>query len=94
MEIDSMKLKHDKRADAAYIHLSSDPYSYGKDIDNERRIDYDVNGEPIGVELLCVSTGVITEGLPHRPEIETLLPEHNIQMLEHNIRINKRDYGA
>lgn len=86
-----MKLKHDKRADAIYIHFSDAPYSYNTEIDNERIVDYDVDGEPIGVELLCVSTGVITEGLPHRPEIETLLLENNIQMLEHIIQINKGD---
>ena len=75
-----MKLKHDKSADAIYIKLSDMPYAYGKDLDDLRRIDYDANGEPRGVELLCVSGGVITDDLPHRAEIEQLLGEYHIKM--------------
>lgn len=63
-----------------YVYFIDTPYSYGKDIDNERRIDYDADGEPIGVELLCVSNGVITDDLPHRSEIERLLGEHHIKV--------------
>jgi uncharacterized protein YuzE len=68
-----MELEYDKRADAVYIYFSNALYSYGEDIDNERRIDYDADGEPIGVELLSVSNGVITDSLPYRFEIERLL---------------------
>jgi len=75
-----MELKHDKVADAIYILLSNKPYAYGKDLDNERRIDYDANGEPRGVELLCVSDGVITNDLPRRGEIDRLLEKHNIKL--------------
>ena len=55
-----MYIKYDKQADAVYILLSNKPYAYGKDLDNERRIDYDADGNPRGVELLCVSGGVIS----------------------------------
>ena len=75
-----MKIKYDKQADAIYIRFSDAPYAYGRDLDNERRIDYDANGEPRGVELLCVSDGVITDGLPRRGEIEQLLEKHHIKM--------------
>ena len=75
-----MRLEHDKQADAIYIKLSNMPYAYGKDLDDLRRIDYDANGEPRGVELLCVSDGVITNDLPHRGEIERLLGEHHIKL--------------
>ncbi len=68
-----MYIKYDKLADAVYILLSNKPYAYGKDLDNERRIDYDADGNPRGVELLCVSTGVITDDLPNRVEIERAL---------------------
>ncbi|MCJ7514927.1 MAG: DUF2283 domain-containing protein [Dehalococcoidia bacterium] len=74
-----MKIKYDRKADAIYIHLSDAPYAYGKDLDKERRIDYDANGQPRGVELLCVSDGVITDDLPHRAEIERLLGERGIK---------------
>lgn len=68
-----MRLEYDKKADAIYIYLSDAPYAHGKDLDNERRIDYDADGNPRGIELLCVSTGVSTDDLPYRAEIERAL---------------------
>ena len=74
-----MRAEYDKKADAIYIYLNDAPYAYGKDLDHERRIDYDADGNPMGVELLCVSDGVITDDLPHRAEIEQLLGEYHIK---------------
>ena len=74
-----MKVRYDKQADAIYILLSEKPYAYGKDLDEERRIDYDADGNPRGVELLCVSTGVITDDLPNRAEIERALDDRGIR---------------
>jgi uncharacterized protein YuzE len=74
-----IKVRHDKKADAIYILLSNEPYSHGEDLDDERRIDYDVNGNPRGIELLCVSTGVITDNLPERAEIERILGERGVK---------------
>jgi len=75
-----MKIRYDKQADAVYILLSEKPYAYGRDLDEERRIDYDANGNPRGVELLCVSTGVITDDLPNRAEIEQALEDRGIKV--------------
>ena len=75
-----MRLEHDKEADAIYIYLSDAPYAYGEDLDTERRIDYDSDGNQMGIELLCVSEGVITNDLPHRGEIERLLEKHDIKL--------------
>ena len=75
-----MKLEYDKQADAIYIYLSDAPYAYGKDLDNERRIDYGANGEPRGVELLCVSDGVNMHDLPQSEEISRLLEGKNIKV--------------
>jgi uncharacterized protein YuzE len=75
-----LKVKHDKKADAIYILLSDETYSYGKDLDDERRVDYDVNGNPMGIELLCVSTGVLTDKLPKRAEIEKVLSDRGIKV--------------
>ena len=74
-----MDIKHDEQADAVYILLSDKPYAYGKDLDEERRIDYDADGNPRGVELLCVSEGVITDDLPNRAEIEQALDDKGIR---------------
>lgn len=75
-----MKIKYDKVADAIYIKLGNMPYAYGKDLDDLRRIDYDVDDNPRGVELLCVSKGVITDDLPNRAEIERALWDKGIKV--------------
>jgi uncharacterized protein YuzE len=75
-----MRVKFDKQADAIYIRLTDKPYSYGKDLDDSRRIDYDSNDEPIGIELLGVSHGVITNDLPFRSEIERLLGDRGVKL--------------
>lgn len=75
-----MKMKYDREADAIYIRFSDKPYAYGKDLDNERRIDYDIDGNVRGIELLCVSTGVITDDLPNRVEVERFLGDKGIKI--------------
>ena len=75
-----MKIKYDKRADAIYIRFNGGAYSHGKNLDTERRVDYSADGQPIGVELLCVSTGVITDNLPNRAEIEKALGDKGIKV--------------
>jgi len=75
-----MKLKHDKIADAIYIKLSNMPYAYGKDLDDLRRIDYDAEGNPRGIELLCVSNGVNLSSLPHIDEIAKALEAEGIKI--------------
>ena len=75
-----MKIRYDRKADAVYILLSNEPYAYGKDLDEERRVDYDAEGNPRGIELLCVSTGVITEDLPKRAEVERMLGDRGIKV--------------
>ena len=75
-----MKIRYDRKADAVYILLSNEPYAYGKDLDEERRVDYDAEGNPRGIELLCVSTGVTTEDLPKRAEVERILGDRGIKV--------------
>ena len=74
-----MKLKHDKVADAIYIKLSNMPYAYGEDLDDLRRIDYDAEGKPRGIELLCVSSGVDLDSLPNAGEIAEVLEANGIK---------------
>jgi len=76
-----MDIKYDKQADAIYIRLSNAPYAYGKDLDNERRIDYDADGNPRGIELLCVSEGVNIDDLPNPEEIAQMLEDKHIKIL-------------
>lgn len=75
-----MTHKYDREADAIYIYLAKAPYAYGRDLDDERRVDYAADGTPIGVEITCVSTGVDVEDLPQSAEIAKLLERLHIKV--------------
>lgn len=70
-----MRYEYDPEADALYIYLIAEdtPYSYGRELDQERRIDYASDGLPLGIELLCVSSGVKLDDLPAREEVGRIL---------------------
>jgi uncharacterized protein YuzE len=76
-----LDLRYDQEADAIYVRLTDEDYAYGEELDPERRIDYSADGKPIGVELLCVSTGVDLRNLPEREAISELLSQHRIKVL-------------
>ncbi len=83
-----MKVKYDREADAMYIYLSSKPYAYGKDLDDERRIDYASDNTPMGVELLCASKGVNLEGLPGVDEIARTVEDNGIKIYTMKQRVH------
>jgi uncharacterized protein YuzE len=64
---------YDQEADAIYITFSDKSVASTKALDDLRVIDYDADGSPVGVELLCVSEGVITDDLPYLKDIMHLL---------------------
>lgn len=74
------KFTHDPEADAIYITLSNNAVSYTKSLDDARVIDYDSNGDPRGIELLCVSQGVETQSLPFQDEIAKFLTDKHVKM--------------
>jgi len=75
-----MEYKYDHEADAVYIRISTLEHHHSQELDDSRFIDYAEDGSVIGVELLYVSGGVDTEGLPHREEIKQLLSEKGIKV--------------
>lgn len=75
-----MKIKHDREADALYIYLSDKLYAYGKDLDDERHIDFASDDTPIGIELLCVSKGVNPDDLPNQEKVIRLLEAKNFKV--------------
>jgi len=64
---------YDEEADAIYISFADKPVATTKALDDMRVIDYAADGSPIGIELLCVSEGVITDDLPHLKDVLHLL---------------------
>ena len=76
-----LRTEYDQRADAVYAYLSDQPYAFGKDLDDARRVDYAADGTPIGVELLFVSKGVDLSDLPRSDELADALKQYNISQL-------------
>ena len=77
-----MRLEYDSEADAAYVWLREDAErAFGFDMDSSRYVDFGADQRPVGVELLHVSRGVDTAGLPVRERIEVLLRHHHIRVL-------------
>ncbi len=77
-----MELKHDLEAEAVYISFSSKPSAYGRELDDERRIDYAADNTPIGVELLNISKGVNLDSLPRGDEISEVIEAKGIKVYE------------
>ena len=76
-----MTLSHDPEADALYITLSLGPYSWGHELDSDRRVDFGPDNQPIGIELLNVSLGVDLSDLPHRSALDELLAANGFTIL-------------
>ena len=49
-----MKIKYDPDADAMYLTLRKDKVASTKEIDENTIIDFDKNGQVIGIEILFV----------------------------------------
>ena len=66
-----MEVRYDPEADAIYVALRD----HGGQVrsrnegDWRRVVDYNEAGEPVGVELLAVSTGIDLDGLPEAEAI-------------------------
>ena len=76
-----LKHTYDEEADAIYVSLANGDYAYGEELDPERRVDYASDGTPIGVELLCVRTGVNLRSLPDQAGIAAVLAKRRIRVL-------------
>ena len=66
-----MQVRYDPEADAIYVSLREhDGQLRSRNAGDWRRVvDYDEAGEPVGVELLAVSTGLDLDGLPEADAI-------------------------
>ena len=76
-----MRLEHDRDADAIYVWLRDGVVqAFGEHLDDSRYVDFGDDRRPVGVELLNVSRGVDTDGLPEREAIGRLLASHRVEV--------------
>jgi uncharacterized protein YuzE len=68
---ESMNITFDRKADAMYIFLRDKKVFRSEDITNDTIIDYDRDGNVIGIELLSASKRIPMEELT-KPEIKQL----------------------
>lgn len=64
-----MKIEVDRRVDAAYFQFSAAESARQEKIDDARVIDYDANGDVVGVEFISPSRGMDLAGVPMAAEI-------------------------
>jgi uncharacterized protein YuzE len=76
-----IEVKYDRRVHAVYVKLADKPYAYGRDLDDDRHVDYAEDGTPIGIELLDVDHGVHLDGLPHAEAVGAVLASYDIRVL-------------
>jgi len=74
------RFEYDRNADAIYINLADKPYAYTKKVDNRRYVDYASDETPIGIELLCVSSGIDSAGIPMLNEVFKDLSKRHIEV--------------
>ena len=75
------KVSYDRTVQAIYVRLSTKPYHHGRDLDEDRRVDYAEDGTPIGVELLGVDDGVSLDDLPRADAIAEALKALDVRVL-------------
>lgn len=68
-----MLITFDPLADAIYVSLrrrSDGDVARTEELGDDRQVDYNAEGDLLGVEFLGVSQGLNLEGVPHASEIE------------------------
>lgn len=74
-----MKLTLDREANAAYVYVTERPVARTRELDENRILDLDSDGEVRGIEFLNVSYGVHLAGLPFPNELAKLFEGHDIR---------------
>ena len=65
-----MYVTYDDEADVLYVRYREEgEYAFSRDHGDGRYVEYDVDGLPMGVELIGASRGVDISGLPDADEI-------------------------
>ena len=78
-----MKVTIYNEQDAIYVSVSPLPVAYGKDLYDNRHLNFSKDGKIVGIEFLNVSKGIELEGISKdlRYQIDKFLANHNIKVL-------------
>jgi uncharacterized protein YuzE len=74
-------LMHDQRADALVVSFADEPIEFSRQLDPDRRIDFDGDGRVVAVAFERVSWGVELSDLPSRLLVARLLAEHCVKTI-------------
>lgn len=74
-------LIHDHSADALIVSFADDPVAFSRQLDPDRRIDFDEDGRVVAVGFERVSWGVELSDLPSRLLVARLLGEHCVKTI-------------
>jgi uncharacterized protein YuzE len=74
-------LIHDQPADAVIVAFADEPVEFSRQLDSDRRIDFDQEGRVIAIALERVSWGVELSEIPFRRLVYRLLAEHCIKTI-------------
>ena len=75
-----MKIEYDRSVDAAYVSFSTAPSARQEKLDEARIIDYDVDGNVVGVEFIGPSLGLDLTSVPRAAEIARGAPKAGLRV--------------
>lgn len=75
-----MKIEYDRSVDAAYVSFSTASSARQEKLDEARIIDYDVDGNVVGVEFIGPSLGLDLTRVPRAAEIARAAPRAGLRM--------------
>lgn len=71
---------HDPQADAVYVQFTPQRIASSVELDDQRVIDYDQTGTPVGVEFHLVSAGIDLTGLPPDAQMTAALTDAGLTL--------------
>lgn len=76
-------LEYDESVDAAYLHVSDDPWDHRERLDDARGVNYAADGSVVGIELLSPARrGVNLDGLPFANDVERVMRARGFRILQ------------
>lgn len=75
-----MQLTFDEATDAVYVYFNHNEVDRTEELSEDVSVDYDVTGQPVGVEFLDVSEGIDLDAVPRRQDVARLLEGRSFRL--------------